>query len=92
MFTHRCHHTAQITVMFTGLPWKWMDGCQGTGYENWSPGEPNEHEGGDEDCTEAGEKWAGKWNDDLCHEDTPWGQKPFVCKMRCKCDTFSTVN
>ena len=46
--------------------WLWVDGTRAT-YTNWSPGEPNNHQGTFEGC---GELWpksrSRKWNDEQC--------------------------
>ena len=49
--------------------WYWSAG-NGSGYENWNPGEPNNS--GNEDCGEMG-SWTGyQWNDIQCWSNNGW--------------------
>ena len=53
---------------FADASWEWIDQSAWT-YFNWNPGEPNNHEGGEEDCLEVYTN--GKWNDDVCDKELP---------------------
>ena len=53
---------------WTGADWEWTDQSAFT-FFNWNQGEPNNFDGGEEDCLEI---WTnGKWNDDKCDKELP---------------------
>jgi len=53
--------------------WTWVEG-NGSGYENWNPGEPNNS--GNEDCGEMA-PWSGwLWNDIGCSTQQAW-----ICEL-----------
>ena len=52
--------------------WAWTGG-NGSGYENWAPGEPNNS--GNEDCGELGSWSNGEWNDISC-----WTTQSWICE------------
>ncbi len=68
----------------TGGAFVWHDGTA-PGYTNWNPGQPNNGDGGDQDCAELhtcldpescqDPSWAGKWNDEDCNV-----QASFICE------------
>jgi len=45
--------------------WTWSDKSI-FNYENWGAGEPNNHNGNNEDCLALVKSWGGKWNDGPC--------------------------
>jgi hypothetical protein len=68
----------------TGGEFVWHDGTA-LAYENWNPGQPNNGDGGDQDCTEIhtcvnpdscqDNSWVGRWNDEDCNAPAA-----FVCE------------
>nr|XP_046272981.1 lactose-binding lectin l-2-like [Scatophagus argus] len=59
--------------------WMWSDGSA-VNFTFWAPGEPNNNQGGNEDCAHLNFGTNRKWND-ICCDST----YPSVCEKRIAC-------
>ena len=54
---------------------QWVSGEERGAYDNWAPGEPNNHVFRGQDCVAINSPEEGQWNDKSCLTE-----KPFICE------------
>lgn len=62
--------------------WTWLPSNIPVGYTNWSPGEPNSFQQGQEDCTVM-KTWNGEWNDIACGNEFA-----YICENADQCPKY----